>query len=233
MIDSMYTRHAEDYAQAIRDNVYNGLLERPSMLSMLPELQDKKILDLGCGPGAYCRHFIEQGAIVRATDRSAEMVELVQREFGEKVSAYQHDLAHGLKEESSQSIDLIVCPLTIHYLNDLMPLFSDVRRVLKDDGSFFFSTHHPMVDFSASPSGNYFKKELITEEWDTIGKPVEVQFFRRSLTELFRSVSEAGLYVARLEEGKPAEAMKDRHPDDFAWLSTHPNFIFFECKKLD
>ncbi|WP_236631943.1 class I SAM-dependent methyltransferase [Endozoicomonas montiporae] len=229
----MYTVHAEDYARAIQKNIYNALLERPSMLSMLPELGGKAVLDLGCGPGAYCKHFIEHGATVRATDISAEMVQLVQQQFGDTLTAYQQDLNHGLPQEQNQSADIVVCPLTIHYLEDLLPLFTEVRRVLKDNGSFFFSTHHPMVDFSASPSGNYFKRELVTEEWDTIGKPVTVQFYRRSLTELFESIQKAGLCVANLEEGKPSEAMKEQHPEDYAYLSTHPNFIFFECKKLD
>ena len=233
MKDTLYTVHAREYAQAIQGNIYNALLERPSMLSMLPELSNKHILDLGCGPGTYCRHFIEQGATVRATDLSAEMIQLIQENFGENVTAYQQDLNQGLPEERSDSADIIISALTLHYLEDLSPLLSDIHRVLKDDGSFFFSTHHPMVDFPVSPSGNYFKRELITEEWDTIGKPVEVQFYRRSFTDLFQSIKQAGLYVASLDEGKPAEAMKTSHPEAFAHLSTHPNFIFFECKKID
>lgn len=47
----LYTTHAEAYAEAIRDNVHNALLERPTMLSMLPLFRGKQVLDLGCGPG--------------------------------------------------------------------------------------------------------------------------------------------------------------------------------------
>ena len=229
----MYTTHAEEYAQAIRDNVYNALLERPSMLSMLPDLQGKNILDLGCGPGAYCQHFLQQGAAVRATDISSEMVELVTKQYGDQIPAYVQDLQEGLPQEADHSADIIVCPLTIHYLDDLMPLLQDVHRVLRNKGSFFFSTHHPIVDFTSSPSGNYFLREQVIDEWDTIGKPVQVRFYRRSLSEFFQSIARAGLYVARLEEGTPSEAMKEQYPEQYAHLSTHPNFIFMECKKLD
>lgn len=113
-----------------------------------------------------------------------------------------------------------------------MPLMCDVYRVLKKDGSFFFSTHHPMVHFEPSESNNYFQRERITEEWDTIGQPVQVQFYRRSLTELFQVIADAGMYVAQLHEGQPDAIMKERYPKYYAHLSTRPNFLFMECKKL-
>lgn len=228
----MYSQYANEYAQAITSNVYNALLERPSMLAMLPELQGKSILDLGCGPGTYAEYFLNQGASVTASDLSPEMVKLVQDKLGERITAYAADLNHGLPQEQDASYDLMICPLAIHYLEDLSLLFNDARRVLKDGGSFFFSTHHPMADFEASPSGNYFSRELIIEEWDTIGHPVEVQFYRRSLTELFNTIANARLYVANLSEGCPAEAMKEVDPESYDHLSKNPNFIFIECKVL-
>ncbi|KEI71892.1 class I SAM-dependent DNA methyltransferase [Endozoicomonas elysicola] len=228
----MYSQYANEYAQAITNNVYNALLERPSMLAMLPELQGKSILDLGCGPGAYVEHFLSQGARVTASDVSPEMVQIVQKKFGDQVTAYVADLSHGLPDEQDSSYDLIVCPLTIHYIEDLSPLFNDARRVLNGGGSFFFSTHHPIVDFEVSPSGNYFSRELIIEEWDTIGHPVQVQFYRRSLTELFNAIANAGLYVAALSEGCPAEAMKDISPESYNHLLNNPNFLFVECKSF-
>ena len=196
-------------------------------------MQGKHVLDLGCGPGVYCQHFLEQGASVTATDISSEMVELVKKLYGNQVQVYVQNLQKSLPSEADNSADLIVCPLTIHYLDDLMPLLSDVQRVLRNKGSFFFSTHHPMVDFTSSPSGNYFLREQVIEEWDTIGKPVQVQFYRRSLTEFFHSITSAGLYVAnltegQLTEGQPAAAMKEKYPEQYAYLSTHPNFMFIE-----
>ncbi|WP_419834924.1 class I SAM-dependent methyltransferase [Endozoicomonas atrinae] len=228
----MYSQYANEYAKAITDNVYNALLERPSMLAMLPELEEKTILDLGCGPGAYVEHFLSQGAHVTASDISPEMVQIVQKRFGDEVTAYVADLSHGLPNEQDASYDLIVCPLTIHYIEDLTPLFTDARRVLKPGGSFFFSTHHPIVDFEVSPSGNYFSRELIVEEWDTIGHPVQVQFYRRSLTELFTAIANAGLCTANLSEGCPAEVMKEVSPESYEHLSRNPNFLFVECKAI-
>ena len=218
--------------KAITNNIYNAHLERPSMLSMLPKLEGKKILDLGCGPGVYAEYFIRQGATVTAIDVSAEMVEIVKQKFGEQVTAYVADLSLGLPKEPDQSYDLVVCPLAVHYFNDMSCFLNDVKRVLKSDGAFYFSTHHPMVDFQSSPSGNYFCREQITEEWDTVGHPVQVQFYRRSLTELFGSIASSGMHVSSLSEGAPSEEMKTISPKSYEHLSRNPNFIFLECKPI-
>ena len=45
-----------------REDNYNVLLEQPAMLEVLPEMQGKAVLDLGCGYGDNCRDFIERGA---------------------------------------------------------------------------------------------------------------------------------------------------------------------------
>ncbi|WP_062263706.1 class I SAM-dependent DNA methyltransferase [Endozoicomonas arenosclerae] len=229
-MSKMYEQYAKDYEQAIADNIYNGNLERPSLIAMLPELAGKQVLDLGCGPGVYAEYLIEQGATVTAVDASQAMVDIVREKFGEGVRAYAQDLSQGLPEEQNASYDVIICPLTVHYIEDVSVLFRDVKRLLKKGGVFIFSTHHPVVDFEVSPSGNYFKRELIQEEWDTIGHPVEVSFYRRSLTEWFESLAASGLCVTLLSEGKPSERMKTLCPDSYKKLSTTPNFIFFKCE---
>ncbi len=57
----MYTKYAVKYADAIENNAYNGLYERPSTLALVGDVDNKEVLDLGCGPGIYAQHFVDQG----------------------------------------------------------------------------------------------------------------------------------------------------------------------------
>ncbi|WP_257280927.1 class I SAM-dependent methyltransferase [Endozoicomonas sp. ISHI1] len=229
-MSKMYEQFARDYEKAIVDNIYNGNLERPSLIAMLPELAGKNVLDLGCGPGVYAEYLLNQGASVTAVDVSQEMIKIVIEKLGDKVQAYPQDLSRGLPQEKDASYDIIICPLTVHYIEDVSLLFGDVKRLLKQGGVFIFSTHHPVVDLEVSPSGNYFQKELVTEEWDTVGHLVEVSFYRRSLTEWFESLASVGLCVTQLSEGKPTERMKSLCAESYKRLSTTPHFIFFKCE---
>ncbi|CAH0540988.1 class I SAM-dependent DNA methyltransferase [Vibrio marisflavi] len=229
----LYSIYAKDYGRVVLDNVYNAQLERPSHQAMFPDLQGKHVLDLGCGPGVYAQYMTERGAKVTSIDVSQDMVDIVRGKLGEKVKAYRQDLNLGLPEEQTDQYDLVVSPLAVHYLEDLTTLFNDIKRVLKKGGLFLFSTHHPMIDFQFSPSGNYFQQEMLTQEWDIIGKPVEVRFYRRSFTQIFQYITQAGFAVVEFNEGCPAESMKDSSPESYKLLSSTPNFTFYKCRVLE
>lgn len=228
----MYTKYAEEYDTAIQNNIYNANLDRPSTIALLPEIKNKRLLDLGCGPGVYIDYFISQKAKVTAIDSSSEMVNIVKEKFGESVTVYAQDLAMGVPKENSNEYDVVVSALMIHYIEDLEPLFKDVCRVLKKEGEFIFSTDHPMVSFKSSPSSNYFKKEKIVESWYTLGRPVEVMYYRQPLSLLFKTIQDAGLYVVTLTEGQPAKDMQELSPKHYEKLSKEPNFMFIKCKKI-
>ncbi len=225
----MYAEYASAYADAIEANIYNAQFERPSLLALLPDVKNKSVLDLGCGPGVYAQILTQRGARVTAVDGSAEMVAITSDRLGPSVNCYQQNLNDGLPTEKDHSYDVVISPLTIHYLQDWRPFLKAVHRVLKHAGSFVFSTHHPMVDFTASPSGDYFRTELIEEQWDTIGKPVDVAYYRRPLTGIFESLKAAGLMVADFSEGEPVAEMKQSNPEKYLELKTKPCFLFFRC----
>ncbi|WP_413111766.1 class I SAM-dependent methyltransferase [Thaumasiovibrio sp. DFM-14] len=238
MKSDMYSVFASKYDNVIQDNIYNANLERPTLQAMLPALLDLDVIDLGCGSGVYTQYLLAHGAHkVTCIDYAEEMVQLVKEKaeqagVSEKVVAYAQDLSHGIPHEPNASADLIISPLMVHYLKDLRPLFSNVYRVLKTGGTFVFSTHHPFADFECSKSGNYFERELVQEEWDTVGEPVQVTFYRRSLTEITNALTQNGLVITQVSEGEVSDKVKEIDPERYEHLSKNPNFIFFKCQKL-
>ncbi|WMO17981.1 class I SAM-dependent methyltransferase [Vibrio alginolyticus] len=238
MKSDMYTTFANEYDDVIQDNIYNANLERPTLQSMLPKLVDLSVIDLGCGSGVYAQYLLAQGAAkVTCIDYAKEMVQLVAKKaevagLSNKVEAYAQDLSKGLPNEIDASADLVISPLMVHYLEDLNPLFIDIHRVLKTGGSFVFSTHHPFADFECSKSGNYFERELVQQEWGTVGKPVQVRFYRRSLTEITNALTKNGLVITQISEGEVDEKVKEMDGETYNYLSNNPNFIFIKCQKL-
>ena len=228
----MYTKHANRYAEVIQDNIYNANFERPSLQAMLTSLEGSSVLDLGCGSGIYANYLLQNGvSSITCIDSSKEMINIVKENLGSKVKAYTQDLSLGLPNEKERSADVIICPLVIHYIENLSPFFQEIHRVLKPKGYFVFSTHHPILDFELSPSGNYFKRELITEEWNTVGEPVEVKFFRRPLSETTEAINQAGLTIIQISEGMVTEKLKSMDEKQYEKLSTKPQFIFIKCQR--
>ena len=59
----------------------NNLFEIPALLSMIPDLKGKSVLDLGCGFGEHCKLFVDYGAEkVIGIDISSKMLEVARRE---------------------------------------------------------------------------------------------------------------------------------------------------------
>jgi ubiquinone/menaquinone biosynthesis C-methylase UbiE len=228
----MYTKHARQYASAVEDNIYNALLERPSTKKLVGDVKGLDVIDMGCGSGIYANWLIEQSASrLTCVDASPQMVALVAERYGHRVNAYVQDISLGLPNEPDASADVIICPLVLHYIEELAPVFAEVQRVLKPGGCMVFSTHHPFADFDASLTGNYFERERITQQWDTVGTPVTVQFYRRSLTEIAQSITASGLSITAIREGEVNEKAKQISNTTYQHLTTHPNFIFFRCEK--
>ncbi|KLV03308.1 SAM-dependent methyltransferase [Photobacterium aquae] len=231
----MYGEHASSYDEAIADNIYNAHIDRPTLQSMLDDISGKHVLDLGCGSGPYTQYLFEKGAAkVTAVDTSPAMLEILKQRVQNSalLNAYQQDLSLGLPQESNASYDFAICPLTLHYLHDIESFFKEVSRVLKPSGYLVFSTHHPWLDFEDSPTGDYYATELIHQSWDTIGVPVEVSFYRRSLTDISQSLLHAGFHIALIKEGEVAESVKDKDLERYLQLKKQPIFLFIKAIKF-
>ena len=72
-----------------QDNA-NDLIETPTLMQLLPDLTDKRLLDLGCGAGDHCQLFIERGAAhVLGVDLSEKMLALAQHQHAHPAIRYQ------------------------------------------------------------------------------------------------------------------------------------------------
>ena len=77
----------------IRQNEINAntLFEIPELFALLPDLNGKTILDMGCGFGEHCTKFVELGAAtVVGIDISKKMLEVAEAENGHPSISYIH-----------------------------------------------------------------------------------------------------------------------------------------------
>ena len=79
--------------QKLRSNPIslNEIVEKPTMLSLLPDLQGKKLLDLGCGTGGHLQLYLERDAARGGgRDLSVKMVEQAEKDV-EKCGQFSRD----------------------------------------------------------------------------------------------------------------------------------------------
>jgi SAM-dependent methyltransferase len=227
-----YEALAERYARLIDTKAHNALYERPATLSLLSDVEGKRVLDAGCGPGVYSELLVERGAEVIAVDVSPAMVEQARRRLGKKVKVLQANLEEPLTFAESGSFDLIVSPLVLDYIADLPSLYKEFYRVLRSPGYLVFSIGHPFGDFLRHNEGSYFETELVEETWRGFGVEVNVPFYRRPLGAIVSPLFDAGFVVDRLLEPLPTEEFKRVEPEDYEKIRKQPGFMTIRACKV-
>lgn len=224
-----YDSIVEDYiAHTERPNSWNNLYERPYMLSKLRSLQDKHVLDLGCGSGFYTKHALDMGAQVTAVDASKVMVDRLDSLVSSpKLRLVCADITNPLSFLDSKSFDYVICSLVLHYIGDWRPLLSELHRVMRKNAELIISTHHPFVDYLSLNKGSYFENKLIEDTWGRGGDhPFKVRYYTRSLTDVLRPMIESQFDIVSIEEPIPTEDIKQVSPKIYERLSEKPGFLF-------
>ncbi|WP_421910753.1 class I SAM-dependent methyltransferase [Marinobacter sp.] len=147
MSQNIYDNQAffDGYAQLPRSQF--GLEAAPeweSIQAMLPDLSGKRVIDLGCGYGWFCRSARNAGATeVLGIDLSEKMLARARELTDDSGISYQlGDLEQVALP--SQAFDLVYSSLTLHYLPDLAPLLGAIYQTLQPGGWLVFTTEHPI-----------------------------------------------------------------------------------------
>ncbi len=186
----------------------NKLLEQPVFLSLLPPLQKRTVLDLGCGDASICEHLIKAGInSYRGIDDSEGMVSLAQEKYQHSnISMIRGDIQDTLHYPPN-SYDLVISRLAFHYIKSLGELFRLIYQSLVPEGHLVFSAEHPITtSHQLSPEeaknrrgwqlDHYFKEGERTYHW--LGGPVTK--YHHTLEKYFLSLTQAGFQVEQLRE---------------------------------
>ncbi len=129
-----YENMAEHYFEYVDSKPFNAYYERPATTSLIPNVQGKKVLDAGCAAGWYTQWLLDKGAEVIALDFSQRMIEMTTRRVGSRARIIKADLNEPLSFIKSESIDVIVSSLSLHYIEDWKVVLSEFNRILYKGG---------------------------------------------------------------------------------------------------
>ncbi|MBN9242095.1 MAG: class I SAM-dependent methyltransferase [Mesorhizobium sp.] len=191
----------------------DGAPEWPVLRSMLPDLAGKRVLDLGCGYGWFCRWAAEQAAAsVVGIDISEKMLAKARVETASAIISFRRADLETL-ELADGGFDLVYSSLAFHYLPDTEPLYRTINRALRAGGSLVFSVEHPA--FTASARAGWITADDGLRFWrlDSYQREGErrtdwfakgVVKYHRTLATTLNQLIGAGFAVRRIEEFCPS-----------------------------
>jgi len=157
-----YNKTATAYHESRTDpskTSFNAFVENPALLRAAGYLQNRVILEAGCGSGIMSRKMKDLGASVQAFDLSEEFIKIARKQNPD--IAYEVASSENLEKfYSPESFDMVVSSLMIHYTN-IDKSFNQMARVLKPNGKLVFSTAHPQSSAYQEKIGEIFRGEPI------------------------------------------------------------------------
>jgi SAM-dependent methyltransferase len=130
--------------------------EWPDLRGLAGDVAGRRVVDLGCGYGWFCRWAADQGAAaVLGVDLSERMLARATDWDGPgpppdaRIRYERQDLDR--LTLPAGAFDLAYSSLTLHYLDDLDRFLATVHAALAPGGRFVFSAEHPLYTAPSSP----------------------------------------------------------------------------------
>jgi 2-polyprenyl-3-methyl-5-hydroxy-6-metoxy-1,4-benzoquinol methylase len=180
----------DDHAESdISDpfHFYNRNFIDDVILKEIGLIENKEILDLGCGNGDFTYKLKDKGANVLGIDISPQMYQKAKQKYPnvdfELVDFTSEDFSH------ERRFDVIVLELVVMFVNDIDALLENINKVMKEDSKVIIAIIHPFFMFNVSKIqseqnmstdvvDDYFVEKVLKLET----KSVDFTYFSRSVS---------------------------------------------------
>lgn len=244
------------YDKVVNDeDSYQGKVILPNILRLMAPKKGQRLLDLACGQGFFSHALAAEGAHVTGVDIAPELIDIARTHASHNQEFYVSS-ADNLRVFKDKTFDSAVCVLAIQNIEKMNLTFAEVSRVLKPGGRFIVVLNHPAFripgksgwgfDERAPGGGAQYRRidEYMSESRAAIEmhpghfaghKKADLTYsFHRPIQNYSKSLANAGLAIARIEEWMshkqsekgPRKAAEDRARKEI------PLFMCLECVKL-
>lgn len=215
----------------------NDTIEGPLIDELLGDVRDVRVLDLGCGTGAFGRVLMDRGAAAYTGVEASTKMAAAARDTLAGTGAIVVENRIEEFDYPAAAVDVVVSRLALHYVPDVRPIFSAVSRSLVDGGRFVFSVEHPVITSCSRGwvAGTQRQDWIVDDYFQTGARDVEwlggrVTKYHRTVEDYFAGIKASGLDVDDVREGRP---VRTAFADDrtFARRSRIPLFLIMSARK--
>lgn len=218
----------------------DGAGEWPALRAMLPDLANRRVLDLGCGFGWHCRYAAEQHAeAVVGVDLSQNMLARARQLTNDSRITYRRAAIEEV-DFPEESFHVVLSSLVFHYVQNVEHVCQRIYRWLIPGGSFVLSVEHPIFTARAEqdwwydargnrchwPVDHYQQEGMRHTAWlvDDVIK------YHRTVATYLNMLLVAGFSITQVCEPTPPETMLQEQPE-FRHEGRRPMFFLVSVAK--
>jgi SAM-dependent methyltransferase len=231
----------EQYSRTSRSvGGLDGAGEWHAFRALLPDLRDKRVLDLGCGFGWHCRYARQRHArSVVGVDLSDKMLARARAITDDPAIEYRNGAIEDI-DFPNGTFDVVISSLAIHYVERFDLVCRKVDRCLVAGGAFTLSVEHPIFtaraaqDWYYGPNGERLHWPVDDYQQEgprhTNWMAADVVKYHRTFATHVNTLIESGFRITKLSEPqRPPELLIAR--PDMKDESRRPIFLLMAAVK--
>ena len=196
-------------------------MEEPAFLARLGDLSRARILDLGCGDGAFAPTVLGLGAAsYHGIDGSPAMINVARRTVREPRASFDCAIIEDLHVPAGH-YDVVTSRMALHYIADLPDAAARIHHALRDGGHLVLSVVHPVISShdnevqgprSSWTVDDYFVRGARRRLWFD----KEVTWMHRTVEDYVNAMLATGFRLDTLSECEPDPRLLTNHPRELA-----------------
>lgn len=221
---------------------------RPAVFEACGELNNRSVLDIGCGEGYCARELKRRGAgDYLGLDLSTEMIHAAQLQEEKDNYGIEYRACNVSEYIPEKPVDLCIAVFLFNYMrvDEMLATLSMVFNTLKPQGQFIFSIPHPFFPFVqteqkapfyfSSKDKNYFEdvnQQFEGKIWKRDGEPLHVQCVHKTFTDYFDCLRQSGFTkIPEIQELTVTQDLVNQDPTFFKPLLNQPLHVLFKVTK--
>ncbi|MDQ0879426.1 class I SAM-dependent methyltransferase [Peribacillus sp. V2I11] len=190
---------------------------------LMPNLRNKRVLDLGCGFGWHCRFAREQQASsVVGVDISDNMLQRARGKTDDPFISYIKTPIEDI-DFSDSEFDVVISSLVFHYIESYEAICKKAHDCLKPGGTFVFSVEHPIFtsrneqDWYVDDHGNHLHWPVDNYQFEGLRETTflteNVVKYHRTISTYMNGLIGAGFSIKAVREPMPSDEMLKSVPE--------------------
>lgn len=214
----------------------NVVMEEPAVLAHLGDLTGMRVIDLGCGDGAFADEVFARGARTYVgIDGSASMIAVARHRAADGMARFEVGRIEDFRPDPGEA-DLVTSRMVLHHLQDVAPTLRSAHEALTSGGRLLFTVTHPVItSFDNEESGprtswtvdDYFDAGERRRRW--FG--AEVTWFHRTVAQYIAAVLAAGFTLEAVSECAPDPALLADAPEELARRRRVPVILLVSARR--
>lgn len=145
-VGEIWNKNAATWSKLVRMgcDLYRDHVNTPAFLSMLPNVNGLKGLDIGCGEGYNTRQVAEKGAAMTAIDICSVFIEQARKLEEQNPLDIEYKIASAVELPfNDNAFDFAIATMSFMDIAETEQVIKEAWRILKPSGFLQFSISHP------------------------------------------------------------------------------------------